>query len=314
MLRTIASKTRVLLPALVVAAVSTATSGQGAEPTPPPDTRVPTTRSVQAADFEVVAPGQDAGPGQRFEARWTGLSERASISLVLYQGSSDRVLRTLNYGWREPGNGLLRWNGRGAGGGLWNPGQYGWALRLTDEAGNTRMTNRRSVRLAHAVCGDAGRIVRYRVYVERGLPTTRNLAAGTLARILCEERGWIASDRVRFVYDPQGSLLLGIRSPDETEKRCMQLIGLSVRRYYSCAGSSEVVFNSDRWFGGSDYLDISVPRYRHMLVYHEVGHTLGQRHRTCPGPGPAPVMMQQSKGTGACRPNEYPTKTELRSL
>jgi hypothetical protein len=56
-----------------------------------------------------------------------------------------------------------------------------------------------------------------------------------------------------------------------------------------------------------------------MLVNHEVGHTLGQRHRNCPTDGnPAPVMMQQSKGTTTagrtCRPNPWPLGYEKRSL
>ena len=171
-----------------------------------------------------------------------------------------------------------------------------------------------------ATCGRPGaRVVRFRVLVEKGLPTSSAQFVTDVLSVLCDERSWIGSGKVRFRYDPKGPLLIGLRSPSSAERRCMQLIGLSVNHYYSCAGSSEVVLNSDRWFQGSKYWPGSVPVYRQMLVNHEVGHTLGQRHRTCTRDGaPAPVMMQQSKGLATngntCKPNPWPLAYEARSL
>ena len=162
-------------------------------------------------------------------------------------------------------------------------------------------------------------MVRFRVLVERGLATKPERFASDVLKVLCDGRSWIGSGRVRFRYDPEGPLLIGLRTPDSTERRCMALIHLTVHRYYSCATRSEVVLNSDRWFGGSESWAGSVTRYRQMLVNHEVGHALGQRHRGCPTDGnPAPVMMQQSKGTSTgdktCRPNPWPLSYEKRSL
>jgi hypothetical protein len=171
-----------------------------------------------------------------------------------------------------------------------------------------------------ATCGRPGvRIVRFRVLVERGLPTTPAQFVAELRKVLCDERSWIGSGKVQFRYDPNGPLLIGLRTADSTEDRCMTLIHLSVSHYYSCATRSEVVLNSDRWFGGSRYWPGPVPVYRQMLINHEVGHALGQHHRTCPKDGnPAPVMMQQSKGmtTGGntCKPNPWPLAYEKRSL
>jgi len=50
----------------------------------------------------------------------------------------------------------------------------------------------------------------------------------------------------------------------------------------------------------------SLAEYRTYLVNHEVGHAIEKReHATCSVPGSkAPVMMQQTKGTGECTP--YP--------
>ena len=169
-------------------------------------------------------------------------------------------------------------------------------------------------------CGTPGaRLVRFRVLVEDGLATTPSQFVEDLLSVLCDERSWIASGEVRFRYDPEGALLIGLRKPASAEKRCMQLIGLSVNFYYSCAGSKEVVLNSDRWFKGSDHWPGSVPVYRQMLVNHEVGHTLGQHHRGCSKDGAyAPVMMQQSKGLTTngrtCKPNPWPRPYELNSL
>lgn len=169
-------------------------------------------------------------------------------------------------------------------------------------------------------CGRPGaRVVRFRVLVESGLPTTPAQFVAELRKVLCDERSWIGSGKVRFRYDPNGPLLIGLRTPDSTEGRCMALIHLSVNHYYSCATRSEVVLNSDRWFRGSDFWPGPVPAYRQMLVNHEVGHALGQRHRSCPKDGnPAPVMMQQSKGmtTGdnTCKPNPWPLGYEKKSL
>jgi hypothetical protein len=173
---------------------------------------------------------------------------------------------------------------------------------------------------ASSTCGDQGaRLVRFRVIVESGLATTPGRFANDVLKVLCDRRSWIGSGKVRFRYDPNGPLLVGLRTADTTERRCMALIHLSVNRYYSCATLSEVVLNADRWFGGSKSWPGSVTAYRAMLVNHEVGHALGQHHRGCPTEGnPAPVMMQQSKGMTTsgrtCRPNAWPLGYEKRSL
>lgn len=163
------------------------------------------------------------------------------------------------------------------------------------------------------------KVVTFRVLVEPGIRATADEFATSVRRVLCDRRGWRASDAVGFRYDPRGRLLIGLRTPDSTERRCMRLVGLSVRRRYSCGTPREVVLNSDRWFTGVPHF-ASLTEYRRMLVNHEVGHALGLRHQDCGADGArAPVMMQQSKGMtssngNTCTTNPWPRKEELERL
>ncbi|QCW49926.1 DUF3152 domain-containing protein [Nocardioides dongxiaopingii] len=85
---------------------------------------------------------------------------------------------------------------------------------------------------------------------------------------------------------------------------------------WSCRVGRYVIINQTRWRTASPAWNrsrLSRRDYRHMVVNHETGHWLGRGHASCPRPGAlAPVMMQQSKGTGGCRFNPWPTESELR--
>ena len=84
---------------------------------------------------------------------------------------------------------------------------------------------------------------------------------------------------------------------------------------WSCRIGRWVVVNQTRWLHASPAwrrAGESLRDYRHLVVNHETGHWLGRGHASCPRRGgPAPVMMQQSKGTGGCRFNPWPLPGEL---
>ena len=82
---------------------------------------------------------------------------------------------------------------------------------------------------------------------------------------------------------------------------------------WSCRAGRYVIINQTRWLHASPaWNDAHLPLrgYRHLVVDHETGHWLGHPHASCPGSGPAPVMMQQSKGTGGCTFNPWPLPRE----
>jgi hypothetical protein len=82
---------------------------------------------------------------------------------------------------------------------------------------------------------------------------------------------------------------------------------------WSCRVGRFVVINQTRWLHASpawNAAHLPLRAYRHMVVDHETGHWLGHPHASCPGHGPAPVMMQQSKGLGGCRFNPWPLPRE----
>jgi hypothetical protein len=74
----------------------------------------------------------------------------------------------------------------------------------------------------------------------------------------------------------------------------------------SCAEfrGKTIWLNADRWFHGAPKSKLDLEDYRQYMVSHEMGHILGYEHVQCPGKGqPAPIMMQQTKGIGQCKPN-----------
>ena len=90
--------------------------------------------------------------------------------------------------------------------------------------------------------------------------------------------------------------------------------GCSVQ--WSCRVGRHVVINQLRWARASpawNRAERSLRDYRHMVVNHETGHWLGLGHASCGG-GRAPVMMQQSKGTGSCRFNPWPLEREAAAV
>ncbi len=158
---------------------------------------------------------------------------------------------------------------------------------------------------------DVRRTVRYSVRTRGRIVTSvkefRRLAQQTYE----DPRGWRAKG-VRFLPVARGGAftlwLAAAGTVPSFSSGCSST--------WSCRVGRNVIINQTRWRFASpawNAADQSRRDYRHMVVNHETGHWLGKGHAGCPGKGkPAPVMMQQSKGTHGCRFNPWPTPAELR--
>jgi hypothetical protein len=161
------------------------------------------------------------------------------------------------------------------------------------------------------VAGSGERLVTYAVEVEQGLPVDPDCFARVVELTLADDRSWIGSGRwsMQRVDTEDVSLRVTLASPDTVDSRCLPLRTGGI---FSCWNGSRAMVNLWRWeTGASDFGDHLI-EYRTYVINHEVGHGLGFGHVGCTGSGdPAPVMMQQSKTTGDCVPNGWPTVAEL---
>jgi hypothetical protein len=156
-----------------------------------------------------------------------------------------------------------------------------------------------------------GHLVRYSVEVEDSLPWSPSEVAKIVDGTLADPRSWAAAGRARFerVASEDADLHIIIASPALTDDLCAPL---DTGGTLSCRMGGHVAINAERWAFGADAFHGDVASYRHYVVNHEVGHSLGKGHAQCPAPGrPAPVMMQQTKGVDNCLPNPWPLRSEL---
>lgn len=159
------------------------------------------------------------------------------------------------------------------------------------------------------VVGTSGPVVRWTAEVEpaTGRPVDDVLPV-VAAALEDAGRGWTARGerRLQRVDDPAvADVRVVLATPDTVDRYCARR-GLDTAGIFSCWDGQRAMLNLYRWDrGASDFDDLGT--YRTYLVNHEVGHGLEYGHVDCPASGVlAPVMMQQTKTTGSCRPNGWP--------
>lgn len=162
----------------------------------------------------------------------------------------------------------------------------------------------------HSKRSGRGPLRRYVVEVERGLSLNRRKFARQVHEILGHRRSWGGTGRLSFkrVDHNRVHFRVTLASRGTTDSLCYPLITGGI---YSCAQGGRAVLNRWRWRVGATAYGNDIRAYRVYLVNHEVGHLLGHGHLGCPGTGArAPVMMQQTKSVGSCRPNAWPRNYE----
>lgn len=155
-----------------------------------------------------------------------------------------------------------------------------------------------------------GRVVRFAVQVEQGVPVDPMDFATQVYATLTDPRGWQGVDGIAFtaVADPAAAaFIVTLATPNTTDRLCAPL---DTGGYLDCFNGRRAVINSDRWLLGAQSWGADITGYRHQVVNHEVGHAIGHGHRYCPAPGqPAPVMQQQTISLQSCAPNAWPSVT-----
>jgi hypothetical protein len=154
-----------------------------------------------------------------------------------------------------------------------------------------------------------GPLQRFVVEVEDGIGVDGAAFAAAVEATLGDPRSWGSGGRMAFqrvdatapgAYDFRVTLV----SPGSMERYCP---GVGTGGYTSCRYGERAVINLARWETAVPHYDGDVATYRQYVVNHEVGHSLGNGHRPCPGPGqPAPVMQQQTLGLDGCTRNAWP--------
>ena len=151
-----------------------------------------------------------------------------------------------------------------------------------------------------------GKVHRYTVALEGGLGVDPADFAAQVQRTLSDPRSWGHAGTIAFQRVDSGpvDVRVVLASPTLTDRMCAPLL---TKGLLSCGNGITAVLNSYRWLRGADAYAGHLPEYRQYVVNHEVGHTIGHHHEQCAGPGQlAPVMMQQTKGIGACVASPWP--------
>ena len=151
----------------------------------------------------------------------------------------------------------------------------------------------------------------YSIASRGGVRTDIAAFAQKVASIYADPRGWSLGGSVRFREVAHGGdVIVWLATPD-----AMKSFGAGCSTQWDCRSGRDVVINEARWRKGSPHWNGPLDDYRSMIVNHETGHWLGLDHAGCPATGaPAPIMMQQSKGVGACLPNAWPTQAEREAV
>lgn len=150
-------------------------------------------------------------------------------------------------------------------------------------------------------------VVRYRIETRTTDAANADFAA-VVRTTLDDPRGWQQAG-FDLVESPAAEHVIVLGEGPDVDALCLPY---DTYGEFSCQNGPVVALNADRWRGATPEWTGNLDTYRRMLVNHEVGHLLGQRHVDCEAPGlPAAVMVQQSTELEGCLPNPWPRPDEI---
>jgi len=169
----------------------------------------------------------------------------------------------------------------------------------------TKGSGRFDVAIGHTrQVGRSQNVVAYRVEVETNVPVSADSFAKNVDSTLGDRRGWTKSGRYSFERNPEAKLRIVLATPQTVDQLCAPL---QTRGEVSCRNGNVVAINALRWAEGAKSYAHDLAGYRIYVINHEVGHSLGFSHATCPIKGAkAPVMLQQTLGLQGCKRNPWP--------
>lgn len=143
--------------------------------------------------------------------------------------------------------------------------------------------------------------VRFTTQVEPGVVYDPKDFAREIQIYLADPEGWVSRGYEFEYVERSPRIVIHLSTPEQI--RAAGCANMSL----SCAemNGRHIRLNSARWSGSMrNHSKLPLDEYRQYMVTHEMGHILGHDHVKCTVPGgPAPVMMQQTLGIGACLPN-----------
>jgi hypothetical protein len=145
-----------------------------------------------------------------------------------------------------------------------------------------------------------------RIRVEGGIHVDSAKFAAFVLATLNDPHSWGHNGAMRFARTDKASanITVTLASPNTSAALCRPLITYG---HLSCGKGSLATLTLYRWVLAIPEYKSDYTGYRHYVVNHEVGHTLGHGHQYCAGKGKvAPLMMQQTKGLKGCLPNPWP--------
>lgn len=146
----------------------------------------------------------------------------------------------------------------------------------------------------------------YTTLVDKDVDYPPSQFAMEVAIYLSDPDGWV-SEGYTFVRGSSPAVVIHLSSPEYLAKNGCKDPSLS------CAemNGRHMYLNAMRWTKGAPQSKLELDAYRQYMVSHEMGHILGREHVDCPQEGaPVPIMVQQTKGIGKCKPNTKLTERD----